>query len=159
MPEGIRTPDKRLRRPLLYPAELQAQACVVYGAGDGNRTHAASLEGWYSTIELHPHFNSLYIIYQRGKTVNDLKTTFCKFLQKTPPFLRQKAVACGGRLPCRFACKAQPTLRTTRDFRPAAAVERARQNLFILKTPPKGVYADCGTFVKTTASENTPDVS
>ena len=24
------------------------------GAGDGNRTHAASLEGWSSTIELHP---------------------------------------------------------------------------------------------------------
>ena len=25
------------------------------GAGDGNRTHATSLEGWNSTIELHPH--------------------------------------------------------------------------------------------------------
>ena len=25
-----------------------------FGAGDGNRTHAASLEGWNSTIELHP---------------------------------------------------------------------------------------------------------
>ena len=25
------------------------------GAGDGNRTHATSLEGWDSTIELHPH--------------------------------------------------------------------------------------------------------
>ena len=25
-----------------------------YGAGDGNRTHAASLEGWDSTVELHP---------------------------------------------------------------------------------------------------------
>ena len=24
------------------------------GAGDGNRTHVASLEGWSSTIELHP---------------------------------------------------------------------------------------------------------
>ncbi len=24
------------------------------GAGDGNRTHATSLEGWDSTIELHP---------------------------------------------------------------------------------------------------------
>jgi hypothetical protein len=28
--------------------------CTV-GAGDGNRTHATSLEGWGSTIELHPH--------------------------------------------------------------------------------------------------------
>ena len=27
----------------------------IYGAGDGNRTHATSLEGWDSTIELHPH--------------------------------------------------------------------------------------------------------
>ena len=26
MPEGIRTPDPRLRRPLLYPAELQTHA-------------------------------------------------------------------------------------------------------------------------------------
>ena len=26
----------------------------VFGAGDGNRTHVASLEGWSSTIELHP---------------------------------------------------------------------------------------------------------
>ena len=25
------------------------------GAGDGNRTHVTSLEGWSSTIELHPH--------------------------------------------------------------------------------------------------------
>ena len=25
-----------------------------FGAGDGNRTHVASLEGWSSTIELHP---------------------------------------------------------------------------------------------------------
>ena len=27
---------------------------IISGAGDGNRTHAASLEGWNSTIELHP---------------------------------------------------------------------------------------------------------
>ena len=30
---------------------------VDVGAGDGNRTHAASLEGWNSTIELHPHIS------------------------------------------------------------------------------------------------------
>ncbi len=30
-------------------------ACPDAGAGDGNRTHATSLEGWDSTIELHPH--------------------------------------------------------------------------------------------------------
>ena len=54
---GIRTPDPRLRRPLLYPTELQTrthQICLME-AGDGNRTHVSSLEGWCSTIELHPH--------------------------------------------------------------------------------------------------------
>ena len=39
--EGIRTPDPRLRRAMLYPAELQVQV----GAGDENRTHVTSLEG------------------------------------------------------------------------------------------------------------------
>ena len=38
VPEGIRTPDPRLRRAMLYPAELQAQ---IIGAGDGNRTLVA----------------------------------------------------------------------------------------------------------------------
>ena len=31
-------------------------------AGDGNRTHVSSLEGWCSTIELHPH-----IFYRSSK--------------------------------------------------------------------------------------------
>ena len=62
-PGGIRTLDLRLRRPLLYPAELQTHFNIpfskgspyFYGkAGDGNRTHVSSLEGWCSTIELHP---------------------------------------------------------------------------------------------------------
>ena len=52
---GIRTLDPRLRRAMLYPAELRTHIKSIYGAGDGNRTHAASLEGWNSTIELHPH--------------------------------------------------------------------------------------------------------
>ena len=51
-PGGTRTPDLLLRRQLLYPAELLAH---FYGAGDGNRTRVSSLEGWCSTIELHPH--------------------------------------------------------------------------------------------------------
>ena len=33
-----------------------------FGAGDGNRTHAASLEGWNSTIEQHPHLLCLNIL-------------------------------------------------------------------------------------------------
>ena len=28
-------------------------------AGDGNRTHVSSLEGWCSTIELHPHVDNI----------------------------------------------------------------------------------------------------
>ena len=78
MLEGIRTPDPRLRRPLLYPAELRTHLSHLHynrlhifiknllyimlsiiickwKAGDGNRTHVSSLEGWCSTIELHPH--------------------------------------------------------------------------------------------------------
>ena len=36
--------------------EIAHQVGVQFiGAGDGNRTHAASLEGWNSTIEQHPH--------------------------------------------------------------------------------------------------------
>src|SRR5262249_55926751 len=31
------------------------RAALRAGAGDGNRTHVTSLEGWSSTIELHPH--------------------------------------------------------------------------------------------------------
>ncbi|EEF80353.1 hypothetical protein MDMS009_966 [Methylophaga thiooxydans DMS010] len=31
------------------------------GAGDGNRTHVISLEGWSSTIELHPQNSKLSI--------------------------------------------------------------------------------------------------
>ena len=50
VPWGIRTLDLLLRRQLLYPAELKARI----GADDGNRTHVTSLEGWCSTIELHP---------------------------------------------------------------------------------------------------------
>ena len=40
-----------------------------YGAGDGNRTHVISLEGWSSTIELHPHLTtySLYITGGGGR--------------------------------------------------------------------------------------------
>ncbi len=43
-------------------AELQSDAPTKKEkAGDGNRTHTTSLEGWGSTIELHPHFNKMQI--------------------------------------------------------------------------------------------------
>ncbi len=34
-----------------------------YGAGDGNRTHVISLEGWSSTIELHPQITSYLTLF------------------------------------------------------------------------------------------------
>ena len=37
---------------MLYPAELVT--LKKNGAGEGNRTLTTSLEGWDSTIELHP---------------------------------------------------------------------------------------------------------
>ena len=48
---------------MLYPAELLAHI----GAGDGNRTHVAGLEGQNSTIELHPqHHNRVTKKKYRG---------------------------------------------------------------------------------------------
>ena len=40
--------------PTLYHAKLDAVSKKI-GADDENRTHTTSLEGWSSTIELHPH--------------------------------------------------------------------------------------------------------
>ena len=77
-PEGSRTPDTWLRRPLLYPTELQVH---VFGAGDGNRTHAASLEGWNATIELHPQTQSFLVTlknYIKRKNKSQLFTIFFK---------------------------------------------------------------------------------
>ena len=37
-------------------------------AGDGNRTHVSSLEGWCSTIELHPHINLMKFKISVGVT-------------------------------------------------------------------------------------------
>ena len=44
--------------PLTYCLEgscsIQLSYWRMFGAGDGNRTRVSSLEGWCSTIELHP---------------------------------------------------------------------------------------------------------
>ena len=49
--------ERRIRKPT-QPLQAQIKRPVSRafdgGAGDGDRTHAASLEGWNSTIELHP---------------------------------------------------------------------------------------------------------
>ena len=64
---------------------------IFNGAGDGNRTHATSLEGWNSTIELHPQVSlfvsvltTVVIISHFNGNVN----TFLKFFYKF--FLRGK---------------------------------------------------------------------
>ena len=45
--------------PPTHGLEVRCSILLSYwrtnGAGDGNRTHVASLEGWNSAIELHPH--------------------------------------------------------------------------------------------------------
>src|SRR5436190_11717768 len=50
--------------------ELPYLLCILgkSGAGDGNRTRAASLEGWNSTIELHPQLCSIIAARQRLST-------------------------------------------------------------------------------------------
>ena len=62
-PGRIRTSDQELRRLLLCPLSYGGPSpprCgtrpsgLLRGAGEGNRTLTASLEGWSSTIELHP---------------------------------------------------------------------------------------------------------
>ena len=82
-PRETRTPDLLLRRQLLYPAELLAQ--ILLGAGDGNRTHATSLEGWDSTIELHPrvpHLNDRYYYIVPIAICQHLFADFFAFCQK-----------------------------------------------------------------------------
>ena len=82
---GTRTPGLLLRRQLLYPAELLAHiyaAAADDGAGDGNRTHVTSLEGWNSTIELHPQDPGDYITPSDCNILSD----FRPFVNGSPPF-------------------------------------------------------------------------
>ena len=63
---------------------------VDVGAGDGNRTHAASLEGWNSTIELHPHLSlcravSTTLVYNSTIQKN-CQIIFAAFFKKISKF-------------------------------------------------------------------------
>ena len=49
------------------------------GAGSGNRTHVASLEGWGSTIELHLHFP--LTVYNYNVSLTRCQYFFKKFLK------------------------------------------------------------------------------
>ena len=68
-PGRIRTSDQELRRLLLCPLSYEGTVAriipmgirandlnrtITLGAGEGNRTLTTSLEGWGSTVELHP---------------------------------------------------------------------------------------------------------
>ena len=67
---------KKKKIPMTY-------AIGIFGAGDGNRTHAASLEGWNSTIELHPHTaiadKTALISYHNGKGLSRALRNFFRF--------------------------------------------------------------------------------
>ena len=104
-PRGIRTPDLLLRRQLLYPAELLAhipclricrRVCpvllhplVLPGAGEGNRTLVSSLEGWCSTIELHPQARLAYHFFRTLSREKIQKTMIV-----TPLFDRSRSRSC-----------------------------------------------------------------
>ena len=71
-PYWTRTNGLLLRRQLLYPAELKAHN----GAGDGNRTHLTSLEGWDSTNELHPHIKLFLQDHSNSSTQSSVTEVF-----------------------------------------------------------------------------------
>ena len=50
-----RHPDLNRGIKVLQTSALPLGYSAIYGAGTGNRTRVSSLEGWCSTIELHPH--------------------------------------------------------------------------------------------------------
>ena len=57
--EGIEPPTNGLEVRCSIPWATGTLVCPFWqknGAGEGNRTLVISLEGWHSTIELHPHF-------------------------------------------------------------------------------------------------------
>ena len=66
--------------PLTHGLEGRCSILLSYrhknGAGEGNRTLTASLEGWSSTIELHPHTIALSATYLLYKGLKFLSTRF-----------------------------------------------------------------------------------
>ena len=50
-PKGFEPPTHGLEG----RCSIQLSYGHILKAGDGNRTHISSLEGWCSTTELHPH--------------------------------------------------------------------------------------------------------
>ncbi len=73
---------------------------ILDGAGDGNRTHVTSLEGWNSTIELHPHAirvcsSQRILLYHKQKRLSSIFFYFYfakthKYIPDVPPVFRQE---------------------------------------------------------------------
>ena len=84
VPEGIRTPDPRLRRPLLYPAELQTHALFsekrVMGIEPTYPAWKAGVLPLNYTRIKHILFGTLIILTQVGRIV---KSFFNFFLNRT----------------------------------------------------------------------------
>lgn len=59
------------------PTNISVSRLFFIGAGSGNRTRIASLEGWNSTIELHPQNQYLYIISLLFLIVKGFFRFFC----------------------------------------------------------------------------------
>jgi hypothetical protein len=59
------------------------------GAGDGNRTHVASLEGWSSTIELHPRPDSRVAI-EGGLSILRAAASHRELIQITDALARRR---------------------------------------------------------------------
>ncbi len=56
---------------------------IFNGAGDGNRTHATSLEGWNSTIELHPQVSFFVSVLTTIVIISYFYRNVNTFLKKT----------------------------------------------------------------------------
>ena len=87
---GTVVSNRGILSPVRLPVPPPRQ--IFYGAGDGNRTHVISLEGWSSTIELHPQrnkwswreeLNSQPADYKSAALPIELHQHFLKFLLRT----------------------------------------------------------------------------
>ena len=58
--KGFEPPTHGLEGRCSIQLSYRLTVIIITKAGDGNRTHVSSLEGWCSTIELHPRNKILF---------------------------------------------------------------------------------------------------
>ena len=67
--KGFEPPTHGLEGRCSIQLSYRLTVIIITKAGDGNRTHVSSLEGWCSTIELHPQFaETVKVVYSIGVT-------------------------------------------------------------------------------------------